>query len=530
MKGVVFTEFLDMVEGQFGPGMPEKLIERCELESGGVYTAVGTYEFTEMAALVGALSRELGTPVSELLFAYGEHLFGRFVERFPQFFEDGGGSFDFLKGIEDRIHSEVRKLYPDAELPTFEVMHTSDGELVMDYDSCRPLGDLAEGLITGCLKHFDDRVVMCREDLPAETGGRARFTLRALTSADTAGNTDDGPVGEESIADTDGEVAEVGLLRRKLARERAAREAAEQLLDGKSRELFEANRSLQTLNNSLETRVRERTRELALARDQALAGNRSKSAFLANMSHELRTPLNAIIGYSEMMMADADDRGDEEAMADLGRVVGAGRHLLGMIEDILDLAKVEVGRLKLNAVPVNLAVLLEEAAEEIKPEMDKGGNALVVNCQPSVGVIASDAARLRKCIMNLLSNAAKFTENGTVTLSAEKVYGYTWSTIEISVSDTGAGMDQENIDALFDPFAQGEDPITKKHGGSGLGLAIVQKMVRALGGDVRGESQPDVGTCFTLSLPCTDVVTGAPDSGADKGEVAPEPLRSGTEG
>ena len=177
MKGMVFTEFMDMVEMKFSANMVDDIIEDVELPSGGAYTTVGTYPHGEMVALVMALSTRSGVAVPDLLRTFGEYLFTSFVNGFPTFFKDHGDAFSFLVGIEDVIHSEVRKLYPDAELPRFDVEHHDDRRLVIVYSSVRHLEDLAEGLILGCIKHFGRTARLCRETIGEGEQRRERFLL-----------------------------------------------------------------------------------------------------------------------------------------------------------------------------------------------------------------------------------------------------------------------------------------------------------------------------------------------------------------
>jgi hypothetical protein len=178
MKGVVFTEFLDMVEDLFSADMVDDIIDDAQLPSGGAYTAVGTYPHEEIVALVVALSKRSGIATPDLLRTYGEHLFGRFVKGYPNFFTNVTDAFDFLAGIEDIIHAEVRKLYPDAELPRFDVEHRQDGrELVLIYDSRRHFEDLAEGLMRGCVSHFGGGISIKREILGDGDNRKERFIL-----------------------------------------------------------------------------------------------------------------------------------------------------------------------------------------------------------------------------------------------------------------------------------------------------------------------------------------------------------------
>ena len=177
MKGVVFTVFQEMVEDQFGIEMYDRLVESCELPSGAVYTAVGTYEHTELLQLVGQLSQQTGTPVPDLVRAFGRHLFSALTTSYPQFAKGVGSSIDFLASIEDYIHVEVRKLYPDAELPRFEFAKLDEGSWQLSYFSSRPFADLCEGLIAASIEHFGDPIEISREDPAEQNGTNAKFVL-----------------------------------------------------------------------------------------------------------------------------------------------------------------------------------------------------------------------------------------------------------------------------------------------------------------------------------------------------------------
>lgn len=177
MKGLVFSQFIDMVEERFGPDLLERIIAACDLPSGGVYSSLGTYDFEEMASLVNALSRETGSPPSALIKAFGVHLFGRLVQLYPQFLDGETSAMGFVPKVENYIHHEVRKLYPDATLPSFLIEDLAPDRMVFVYQSPRPLGDMAEGMLLGCAQHFKEDIEMVREDLPTEVGHRARFTM-----------------------------------------------------------------------------------------------------------------------------------------------------------------------------------------------------------------------------------------------------------------------------------------------------------------------------------------------------------------
>lgn len=177
MKGIVFCEFVEMLEQEFSADMADEIISGTTLESGGAYTTVGTYDHHEMLALVTQLSEKTGTPVPDLVEAFGRYLFGRFVDLYPAFFEGVDGAFSFLDRIEEHVHVEVRKLYPDAELPTFKTSRTDDNTMVMVYQSTRPFADLAKGLIEGCIAHYGEPVDVQMEDLSDEGRTHVRFTL-----------------------------------------------------------------------------------------------------------------------------------------------------------------------------------------------------------------------------------------------------------------------------------------------------------------------------------------------------------------
>ena len=241
--------------------------------------------------------------------------------------------------------------------------------------------------------------------------------------------------------------------------------------------------------------------ELQTTRDQALEASRAKSAFLANMSHELRTPLNAILGYSEMLAEDAHDDGLDHYVTDLGKIHGAGRHLLQLINGILDLSKIEAGRMELYVETVQVPHLVEEVVETIQPLASKGGNTLVVHVDRHVGRMKADLTKLRQTLFNLLSNACKFTEDGEVSLrvTATEKDGEPWVTF--TVRDTGIGMSPEQTRRLFQEFTQADSSTTRRYGGTGLGLAISKRFARMMGGDIAVESEEGAGSTFTLTVP-----------------------------
>jgi signal transduction histidine kinase/putative methionine-R-sulfoxide reductase with GAF domain len=228
------------------------------------------------------------------------------------------------------------------------------------------------------------------------------------------------------------------------------------------------------------------------------AASQHKSQFLANMSHELRTPLNAIIGYCEMLQEEAEDTGDEVYLPDLQRINAAGKHLLGLINDILDLSKIEAGRMDLFVEPFEVGQLVRDVEAIAKPLVDKNGNALAIDCPEDVGAMQADLTKVRQTLFNLLSNAAKFTDHGTIGLTVKREPG-DWLTF--AVSDTGIGMTEEQLGRLFEAFSQAEASTRSKYGGTGLGMAISRHFCRLMGGDLTVTSTYGEGSTFTVRLP-----------------------------
>jgi len=245
----------------------------------------------------------------------------------------------------------------------------------------------------------------------------------------------------------------------------------------------------------------ELVERLAEARDEATQATLAKSRFLATMSHELRTPLNAVIGITEMLMEDAEDGGQSNLLEPLGRIGRAGRHLLDLINDVLDLSKIEAGKLEFHYEDIDLRTVVEDMIGAAQPLAQRNANRLFVDCPRDIGTMRSDVMRLRQIMLNLVSNACKFTERGSVTLSVARttVDGEDW--LELSVTDTGIGMSKEQIGKLFQEFSQADSSTTRKYGGTGLGLAITDRLCRMMGGSIAVESEPGRGTRFSVRLP-----------------------------
>jgi len=255
-------------------------------------------------------------------------------------------------------------------------------------------------------------------------------------------------------------------------------------------------------NSRIFKQLQKKTEELEVA-------SRHKSEFLANMSHELRTPLNAIIGYSELLQEECEDLGQEDFLPDLGKIQTAGKHLLTLISGILDLSKVEAGRMTMFLEDFEVATLIKDADAIVRPLVEKNQNRFVIECPADIGTMHADLVKVRQVLFNLLSNSAKFTEGGTITLNVGRQERE--STIRFAIRDTGIGMTEEQLGRLFEAFSQANAETSRKYGGTGLGLALSREFCRLMGGDISVESEDGNGSTFTVTLPitCTDRETSS---------------------
>merc|ERR1711991_184601 len=249
-----------------------------------------------------------------------------------------------------------------------------------------------------------------------------------------------------------------------------------------------------------ENELRKTISALDEEKEKANEANKTKSQFLANMSHELRTPLNAIIGLTEMLKEDAEDDNLDDYLEPLDRVFNAGKHLLALINDVLDLSKIEAGRIELFNETFQLKSIIDEIVKTSQPLAEKNKNELIVNFQNSLNLVTADQTRVKQIVLNLISNACKFTENGKITLNISKKKKKSGDLISIAVKDTGIGMTKDQMDKLFNSFVQADSSTTRKYGGTGLGLTISKQLAMMMGGDVTVDSEINKGTIFTATF------------------------------
>ncbi|MFN8523464.1 MAG: GAF domain-containing protein [Chloroflexota bacterium] len=326
--------------------------------------------------------------------------------------------------------------------------------------------------------------------------GRAALSRRAVQIADLTADPGAATAGGEALARAGYRaLLAVPLIREQRAigalviRRRTRGEFDEAIV--RVVETFASQSVLAIENARLFERVQQQSHELAEA-------SRHKSEFLANMSHELRTPLNAILSYSQLLREEAEDSDNQDVIPDLQRIHGAGQHLLGLINDILDLSKIEAGRMDLYLEEFDVGRMIQDVLTVVRPLVERNGNTLVLDCPDDLGSMHADQTKVRQSLLNLLSNAGKFTENGVVTLRVGRGEG-DW--LRFSVGDTGIGMTDEQVGRLFEAFSQADSSTTRRFGGTGLGLAISRHFCRMMGGDITVDSQSGVGSTFTITLP-----------------------------
>jgi signal transduction histidine kinase len=261
---------------------------------------------------------------------------------------------------------------------------------------------------------------------------------------------------------------------------------------------------VQTSQGELESEMRQHMATASALRMATLEAERAgaaKAEFLAKMSHELRTPLNAVIGYSQILIEDARDEGDAEAVADLGKILRAGEHLLKLVNEVLDLSKIEAGKMQLDLQICDLTGLLNEIISAAEAPATKSKSRISCRIDPHIGSALCDASKLGSVLTQLVDNAVKFTEEGTIELVAERIQGATADELVVQVVDTGIGIAPDQISGLFEKFTVVDDSSTTKYGGTGLGLALSQKLCKLMGGEIFVESELGQGSRFTIRLP-----------------------------
>lgn len=241
--------------------------------------------------------------------------------------------------------------------------------------------------------------------------------------------------------------------------------------------------------------------QLAQARDEALRANQAKSAFLANISHELRTPLNNILGYTELLQEEATESGSEQYLSDLQKIHHASSHLLTLLNDLLDLSKVEAGKLTFHITTFDVRAVVASVIADERISVEKNNNTFTTEIDPMLSEMVGDETKIKQILFNLISNAAKFTSNGNVSFAAHQIkrHGKLW--IEFRIVDTGIGIPPEKIKNLFDPFVQADESIATQYGGTGLGLALTKRLCQIMGGSIQMSSELNVGTIFVVTLP-----------------------------
>jgi hypothetical protein len=270
------------------------------------------------------------------------------------------------------------------------------------------------------------------------------------------------------------------------------------------KKVHDQTNDLALANRQLESEVSQRKNaqeELVAAKEAAERANTSKSMFLASMSHELRTPLNAIVGYSEMLAEDAAEKKDAQLGSDLEKIRAAGTLLRAIVNDILDLSKIEAGKMGLYLEEFDIALVMRDAADTVRPQLAGRPITLLTECPEGMGAMYADSTKVRQIILNILGNAVKFTKEGTVRLAAARVQENGKNRFRISVHDTGIGMTHEQAQNVFEAFTQADAATSRRYGGTGLGLAISRSLCRLMGGDITVSSEPGKGSEFVIMLP-----------------------------
>jgi PAS domain S-box-containing protein len=466
----------------------------------------------------------------------------------------GARARDYYRGGLEEARAFMQRLRVEGRIRNYETaLRTKDGGWVEVSSSISLLRD-ARGVVVGTLAIYKDMTEHKRAEAALRESEEKYRTLFEECKDAIVINTPEGKVVDVNQAflnlfgHTRDEIMEINVrehyahpadrarFRQELEQKGAAKDFEVKLRkkDGTEMDCLLTSTAWRAKDGSIlgfqgiirDITERKRAQEeLRLAKEAAEEANCAKSAFLANMSHELRTPLNAIIGYSEMLQEEAADLGQEDLSPDLQKIQAAGKHLLALINDILDLSKIEAGRMDLFLETFDVALMIQDAAITIQPLVEKNYNTLAIHCADDLGTMRADLTKVRQSLFNLLSNACKFTAQGTITLavSRETVDGAVWVTFR--VTDTGIGMTPEQMGKLFQVFAQADASTTRQYGGTGLGLAITRRFCQMMGGDITVESALGQGSTFTIRLPAAVIdpkATAAPHVEAPPASAMPE--------
>ena len=331
--------------------------------------------------------------------------------------------------------------------------------------------------------------------------------LRLLSAQLRKIHNDDSHLGNTIAIEGNGEVRELAYgfnqMTQKLKELYDALRNSNRDLTAQITERVHAEQELKKHRDHLEELVQKRTGDLMLAMDEALEASKAKSLFLANMSHELRTPLNAIIGYSEILIEETEECCEQRLVTDLRTINTAGKHLLALINDILDLTKIEAGKIDIYLETFDISWVIHDVVTMVAPLIDKNNNQLTVCCQEDIGQMRADITKVRQALFNILSNAAKFTTGGNIRLEVNRTVEGEEDVVTFSVTDNGIGISQKQLDKLFQPFIQADLSTTRKYGGTGLGLVISRRFCQMMGGDIFVDSEPGRGSTFSISIPAT---------------------------
>jgi signal transduction histidine kinase/DNA-binding response OmpR family regulator/HAMP domain-containing protein len=428
-----------------------------------------------------ALLRSIVGPLRQLTGAMAGLIAGRHDVEIPPPGSDEVGRMAETLGLLKDSYGERERLQREAERQR-QTIETA-------------IETISEGFV---LFDRQDRLVLANRNYRALFPGLADIIQPGITFRDILAR------GLElGMADTEGLSPEAWLDRRVATHRDPSDLPAERFIDGSWLRISEKRAPDGGIVGVFTdiTEMKRRQGELEEARTEADSANRAKSQFLANMSHELRTPLNAIIGYSEMLIEEASELKEADFAADLGKIRTAGKHLLGLINDILDFSKIEAGKMDVLIEPVDVAALLAEVESTITPLVAKNNNHFRLVAPDGLGTMQSDVTKLRQNLFNLLSNAAKFTKDGTITLTVQRTARADGDWLGFAVTDSGIGMTPEQKGRLFQAFTQADAATTRNFGGTGLGLAITRHFCRMLGGDIKVDSEYGKGSTFTMTVP-----------------------------